>query len=120
MSVLLVSDVHLDVGPQGRERMADFVTFLREVDAGRIGRIIVLGDLFDFWFEYKQVVFSGYFDVLRAFAELRERGVALDLVCGNHDFWAGRFLEQHLDFKVHRAPTVIDLDGRRTLLAHGD
>ena len=117
---VVVSDVHLKVGPQGREETARFVAFLGQLDPEEIGRIIVLGDLFDFWFEYRHVIFSGYFDVLRAFAGLRERGVDLHLVCGNHDFWAGRFLEEALGFTIHRGPAHFDFGGRRVLLLHGD
>jgi len=120
MATLLLSDIHLDVSPRGKQRMADFVAFLRAVDTSRINRIILLGDLFDFWFEYKHVIFSGYLDVLRAFADLREHGVAFELVCGNHDFWAGRFLEQRLGFTVHTRPVEMDFGGRRVLMVHGD
>ena len=119
MKTVVFSDVHLDVGEGDRERRAEFVEFLRGLD-GSVDRVIVLGDLFDFWFEYKHVIFSGYFEVLRAFAKLRDHGVELHLVCGNHDYWAGRFLEEDLKFKVHRDPVLMDFNGKRVLLVHGD
>ncbi|HOZ48313.1 MAG TPA: UDP-2,3-diacylglucosamine diphosphatase [Candidatus Hydrogenedentes bacterium] len=120
MTTLFLSDVHLDVRPVGQDRTADFVSFLRRIDTHRVDRLVILGDLFDFWFEYQHVVFSGYFDVLRGLADLRDAGVALDLVCGNHDFWAGRFLIQQLAFHVHRDGVRLDLGGRRVLALHGD
>jgi len=120
MVTLFLSDVHLDVPPHNQERMDVFIGFLRSLDTSRVTRIVLLGDLFDFWFEYKHVVFSGYFDVLRAFAELRDLGVTFDLVGGNHDFWAGRFLEHRLAFTIHRRPVLMDFGGRRVLLCHGD
>lgn len=117
---LIFSDVHLSVAPHDKQKMAVFVAFLRGIDAERVGRIIVLGDLFDFWFEYRHVIFSGYFDVLRAFADLRDAGVELHFVCGNHDFWAGRFLSDDLGFQVHPATLRLELAGQRVLLVHGD
>ena len=68
MNTLVFSDVHLNVAEDGRARMAEFARFLRQIDPTQTERVVVLGDLFDFWFEYKHVIFSGYFDVLRAFA----------------------------------------------------
>ncbi|HEO70755.1 MAG TPA: UDP-2,3-diacylglucosamine diphosphatase [Candidatus Hydrogenedentes bacterium] len=120
MAVLFVADVHLDAGPAGRERMADFVAFLRRIDSSSVNRLVLLGDLFDFWFEYHHVIFSGYFEVLRAFAELRDQGMAFDLLCGNHDFWAGRFLENELGFKIHRGAAKVELGGLNVLMMHGD
>jgi len=119
MKTVVLSDVHLDVGDGGRERRTDFVAFLRNLDPA-VARLIILGDLFDFWFEYEHVIFSGYFEVLRALAELRDRGVELHLVCGNHDFWAGRFLSQDLRFSVYRDPVLMDFGARRVLFVHGD
>lgn len=120
MTTLLLSDVHLDAGPRGAARTAAFAEFLRAIKTPPVERVIVLGDLFDFWFEYRHVIFSAYFEVLRAFAELRDRGVACHLVCGNHDFWAGRFLRDELGMQVQREPVTLDFGGRRVLLLHGD
>lgn len=120
MITLILSDVHLDASERGRERMAQFAQYLRDLRGSNVKRLIVLGDLFDFWFEYRHVIFSGYFEVLRAFAELRDQGVELHLVCGNHDFWSGRFLRDYLDFTIYPDWTLMDFGGRRVLLAHGD
>ncbi len=120
MNTVVLSDAHLEARPLGRERREAFAAFLRTLPGGGVQRLIVLGDLFDFWFEYRHAVFSEYFEVLRAFAELRDQGVELHLVCGNHDFWAGRFLRDHLGFHIYRSGVMLDFDGRRALLAHGD
>jgi UDP-2,3-diacylglucosamine hydrolase len=120
MRTLVFSDVHLDVTERGREPMARFVAFLRSIDTGTVNRVIVLGDLFDFWFEYRHVVFSGYFDVLRAFADLRDAGIELHFFCGNHDFWAGRFLRDELGFAIHTEPTTLPFGEQSVLLYHGD
>jgi UDP-2,3-diacylglucosamine hydrolase len=120
MKALIFSDVHLNVAADGRERMSDFAAFLRRIDPEETRRIVILGDLFDFWFEYRHVIFSGYFDVLRAFAALRDAGVEMHFVCGNHDFWAGRFIEEHLGFATHHETLMLDFAGRRVLFVHGD
>lgn len=120
MNTLIISDIHLNVAADGRERMAEFVRFLRGLDTNRVDRIIILGDLFDFWFEYAHVIFSGYFDVLRAFADLRDRGVRFHFVCGNHDFWAGRFLREYLRFEIHPATLTLEMGEMRVRFVHGD
>lgn len=117
---LIFSDVHLKVVPDDRPRHEEFTAFLRRFSPDEFERFICLGDLFDFWFEYKSVVFSDFFGVLRAFAEIREAGVAVDLICGNHDFWAGRFLRDELGFTIH--PNVMEhqFGSLRGHLVHGD
>lgn len=121
MKTLIFSDVHLSVANEaGVARLMKLVEFLRWARGERFERVIVLGDLFDFWFEYRHVIFSGYFEVLRALADLRDDGVELHFFCGNHDFWAGRFLEQDLHFKIHRDSAILRFGSQRALLVHGD
>lgn len=120
MKTVILSDVHLDIGPRGQERMQAFAAFLRSLDTAQVKELFLLGDLFDFWFEYRYVIFSGYFDVLRAFAELREKGVRIVLACGNHDFWAGRFLQGELGIEVHKDPVILMFGSKRVLVMHGD
>lgn len=117
---LIFSDVHLKVTNTDKARQREFITFLRRFSPQEFDRMICLGDLFDFWFEYKHVIFSGYFELLRAFADLRDAGVALHLVCGNHDFWAGRFLRDELQFQVYTGETRMPFGDKTALLYHGD
>lgn len=120
MKTLIFADVHLDVGSSGKRTLREFVAFLRQIDPGEYDRTIILGDLFDFWFEYRHVVFSGYFEVLRAFADLNAQGMSIHLVCGNHDFWAGRFLREELGFTIHKDRYTTELGDRRAVFVHGD
>lgn len=120
MKTLILSDVHLKVDASDADRHRDFIAFLRDIDSSIYERLVILGDLFDFWFEYRRVIFSDYFEVLRAFAELRDAGVELVLVCGNHDFWAGQFLEETLGFRVCSDEYVMEEGGQRILFVHGD
>ncbi len=120
MNVLIFADVHLRAGPAGKATQAEFVQFLRSIDPAKYERIVILGDLFDFWFEYRHVIFSSYFESLRALADLRDGGAELHLVCGNHDFWAGRFLESELGMHVHPVAYETQLGDRRVMFVHGD
>lgn len=120
MNVAVFSDVHLKVTPDGEETLAEFVAFLKVLRQRNYDCIIILGDLFDFWFEYKHVIFSGYFEVLRAFADLSDDRVEMHLICGNHDFWSGRFLEKRLGIHVHHGPYEREIEGKRILFSHGD
>ncbi|NLN92144.1 MAG: UDP-2,3-diacylglucosamine diphosphatase [Candidatus Hydrogenedens sp.] len=117
---LLFSDVHLK--PSGMQRKSDeeFLAFLRSIDPQKVERLVCLGDLFDFWFEYRHVNFSGYFEILRAFADLRDQGLSLHLCCGNHDLWAGELLTRLTGFQVYHEPVHLDFGDRRALLLHGD
>ena len=117
---LIFSDVHLKVSPHDRERHQEFIHFLKGFSPEEYDRVIRLGDLFDFWFEYRHVIFSGYFDVLRAFADMRDAGMELHLICGNHDFWGGRFLHDDLGFHIHPNSVALSLGERKAHFIHGD
>ncbi len=113
----LVSDVHLGAVPPGTEEA--FRRWLLHVkDSG--SRLIVNGDLFDFWFEYRRVVLAEHVRVLAALADLVESGVPVLLMGGNHDWWGGSFLRDRIGVEFHQQPVCIELKGRSVLLAHGD
>ena len=81
MKTLILADVHLKVNDAGAKTREEFVRFLRGIDPAEFDRIVILGDLFDFWFEYKQVIFSGFFEVLCAlkskFPSMKTEGTAV-------------------------------------------
>ncbi len=114
---LIVSDIHLGSVPDRVERQ--FVDFLAAW-RGRAELLLINGDLFDFWFEYRTVVQSRHFHVLRALADLRDSDVRIALVGGNHDAWAGPFLEEEIGIELAEGPIETSLAGRRALVAHGD
>jgi UDP-2,3-diacylglucosamine hydrolase len=115
--VYIVSDTHL--GAVSREREREFVRWLGHAGEAA-SEVIVNGDLFDFWFEYKSVVPRGHTRVLGALAALVDAGVPVRFVGGNHDWWGGTFLEDEIGLRVHRDPITLDLAGRRTFIGHGD
>ena len=79
-----------------------------------------MGDLFDFWFEYRHAIPKGYFPVLSRLEQLARSGIPITYLGGNHDFWIGDFLEKEIGIRVHQEPIEVDLQGRRAFLAHGD
>lgn len=116
-SVFLASDVHLGAISDGRERA--FRRWLSHV--GEAGATLVInGDLFDFWFEYRSAVPRGYTRVLGDLAALVDSGQTVHLTGGNHDWWGGSYLENEIGVTFHRSPVELVLAGHRVLLAHGD
>jgi len=115
--VFLVSDVHLGAVPPGTEEA--FRRWLRHV--GESGsRLIINGDLFDFWFEYRKVVLGEHVRVLAMLADLVEAGVPVLIMGGNHDWWGGDYLRQRIGVDFRREPARIRVKGKSLLVAHGD
>ncbi len=82
--------------------------------------IYFLGDMFDYWYEYKHVVPKGHVRFLGKLAELSDRGVEIHLFIGNHDIWMFDYLPNEIGAIIHQGPLTIDLLGKRFFLAHGD
>ncbi len=118
---LFLSDCHLGAGrpPDRDAREARVLAFL-ERHAPTAGTLYVLGDLFDFWFEYREAVFRRHFRVLAALRALVAGGVRVVFLGGNHDFWAGSFLRDDVGCEVHPDTLREEAQGRRLFLAHGD
>ena len=117
LPVYVASDVHLGAVP--REQEQSFVRWLEHA-AERASQIVLNGDLFDFWFEYGSVIPRGHTRVLGALARVADSGLPVRFVGGNHDWWGDSYLEQEIGLTLQRDPEVLELAGRRTLLAHGD
>ena len=117
---VFISDVHLGSELQESERSVRLRRFLSTLRGDDVSDLYVLGDLFDFWFEYRAVIFFASFPVLRALAELSDRGVRLHYIVGNHDYWAGAFLENAIGFTVYKGPVTLEMDGITVYLCHGD
>jgi len=82
--------------------------------------IYFLGDMFDYWYEYKYVVPKGHVRFLGKLAELSDRGIEIHLFIGNHDIWMFDYLPNEIGALIHQGPLTIDLLGKRFFLAHGD
>lgn len=113
----IASDQHLGAVPRSKELA--FIDFLEHV--GAEGRsLLLVGDLFDFWFEYGPVIAGKHFRVLAALAELVDAGVPVTLMGGNHDAWGGRFLREEVGVTFCPDQLRTEVGGRSALVAHGD
>lgn len=121
MALYVFSDAHLGSGSADTEatklaRMGDLFALVKEDGE----RLIILGDLFDFWFEYKHAIPKDAHRALMLLADLQKSGVTIEYVAGNHDFWMDDFFSNHMGIAVHRDHMEMDYRGRRLYLCHGD
>ncbi|MCH2044965.1 MAG: UDP-2,3-diacylglucosamine diphosphatase [Saprospiraceae bacterium] len=119
--IYFASDFHLGIPnlTQSHLREAKIVRWLTSIQ-DHAERIFLVGDIFDFWFEYKTVVPKGYLRLLGKLAELRSKGIAIDYFTGNHDIWMFEYLDKELGIKIHRKPLYTTLKGKKFLIGHGD
>ncbi len=82
--------------------------------------IYLVGDVFDFWFEYKSTVPKGFVRLLGRLAELSDSGIKIHFFTGNHDMWAFDYLTEEIGAKIYREPIEIDLNGKKMMIGHGD
>ena len=115
--VLVASDAHLGGAPPKQEQA--FLEWLERAGGGA-SRIILNGDLFDFWFEYRTGTTRGYGVFLDLLRRIVESGIPVTLVGGNHDWWGGPYLRDEIGVELVAEPDVRDVAGKRTFLAHGD
>ena len=115
------SDVHLGAGDELTSRRTEqrFVAWLNMV-AKDAEEIFLVGDIFDFWFEYNYVIPKGFVRALGKLAELADKGVKITFITGNHDMWAKDYLERECGIKTFFAPQTVELAGKRLFVAHGD
>ena len=115
--IFLVSDLHLGaVPPSTEEAFRRWLLHVKESGS----RLIINGDLFDFWFEYRHVVLAEHVRVLATLADLVESGIPVLLMGGNHDWWGGPFLRERIGVDFHQEPVRLQLQGKSVLVAHGD
>ena len=104
--------------PGESERRERFIRFLDTVPKGAF--LVLLGDIFDFYFEYRSVAPRRFLDVFSAIARTTARGVDTRFLGGNHDYWVGDFFVRELGVRVHQKEIRIAAQGRKVVLAHGD
>jgi UDP-2,3-diacylglucosamine hydrolase len=113
----IISDTHLSTRTRDLERSV--VSFLRHLP-GRAGSLLINGDLFDFWFEWRSVMPRGHFRTLSALADLRDAGVDVLMLAGNHDCWGGDVLTEEVGLRYWVGEWNGLLAGLRAHVAHGD
>ena len=119
--IYFASDFHLGI-PDRKSSLVREKKLIRWLDMVQqdAEAIYLMGDLFDFWFEYKNVVPKGYTRLFSKLAEITEKGIPVHFFKGNHDFWAFNYLHEESGVTIHDDTQVIDLKGRKSFLAHGD
>lgn len=120
-NIYFLSDAHLgslaiEHSRTHERRLVRFLDTIKEKAAA----IYLLGDMFDFWYEYKYVVPKGYTRFLGKLSELTDMGVEVHFFTGNHDIWAYDYLERECGVQLHTKPLTTELYGKVFLLAHGD
>ncbi|MBK6482514.1 MAG: UDP-2,3-diacylglucosamine diphosphatase [Chitinophagaceae bacterium] len=120
-TVYFASDLHLGIPDYNAslEREKRFVRWLDQVQSDA-SAIFIVGDLFDFWFEYRQVVPKGYVRVLGKLAALRDKGIPVYFFTGNHDQWMRDYFQHELGIPVFHEPQRVTIGGKQFLIAHGD
>lgn len=116
-----ISDAHLSCNPANRndERHKKIASFLDKINESAT-HLYIVGDFFDFWFEYKYTIPKGHFDTLYAIKKMSEQGVEMHYLAGNHDFALGSFFDEYLDIKTWQGDFAFELDSKKFYLFHGD
>jgi UDP-2,3-diacylglucosamine hydrolase len=119
--IYFVSDMHFGSPVFGDSLVREkrFVRWLDSIKADAKA-LYLLGDIFDFWFEYKQAVPLGFTRFLGKLAELSDSGVEIHYFTGNHDIWVYDYLPKEMGLTVHKKPLVTEIGGKIFFLAHGD
>jgi UDP-2,3-diacylglucosamine hydrolase len=119
--IFFLSDFHL--GAPNPElsliREKKIIQFLDQIKH-EAEQIFIVGDLFDFWFEYKKVVPKGYVRILGKLAELTDSGIMIHFFVGNHDMWMNDYFQTELNIPVYHAPVTFSFHGKKLLVGHGD
>lgn len=119
--IYFISDFHLGVPDHASslEREKLVVKFLDEIKDQAAG-IFIVGDLFDFWYEYKKVVPKGFVRILGKIAELTDSGIPMWFFVGNHDMWMSGYFEKELNVPVYFEPKTFEFSGKKFYIGHGD
>ena len=120
-NIYFLSDFHLGApnAVESLKREKKIVQFLDAIK-NDAQQIFIVGDMFDFWFEYKLVVPRGYTRLLGKLAELTDFGIKIHFFAGNHDMWMRDYFQNELNIPVYYQPTSFEFNGKKFLIGHGD
>ncbi len=116
-----VSDFHLGIPniKESHKRERHIINWMNEIEKDA-KTIYFLGDIFDFWFEYKKVVPKGFVRLLGKIASLTDNGVKIHMFVGNHDLWMNDYLEKEVGITIHHKSKVIKENNKKLFIGHGD
>ena len=119
--IYFLSDFHLGVpdAASSLQREKRIIQFLDSIlhDAEQI---FIVGDIFDFWFEYRKVVPKGYVRLMGKLASITDAGIPIHFFVGNHDMWIRDYFQKELGFTVYYEPARFEFNGKKFLIGHGD
>jgi UDP-2,3-diacylglucosamine hydrolase len=120
-NIYFISDVHLGAPALANNRERELL-FARWLDFIRddVAELYMLGDIFDFWFEYRKVVPRGFTRILGRLADLSDNGVSIHFFTGNHDVWVFDYLPNEIGLTLHCNEFITEISGKKFYLAHGD
>lgn len=119
-TVFFISDAHFGIPVEGGEGREKHFEDLLNNAAQNLTDLYIIGDLFDFWIEYRYVIRSDYFQVLCCLKRLVDRGVKIHYLAGNHDFALGSFLEENIGINIYHNSLEVQIQGKKVYLFHGD
>ncbi len=119
--IFFASDFHLGV-PNAEESLAREKRIVRWLDSIRheAHSIYLMGDIFDFWFEYKHTIPKGFIRLQGKLAELSDAGIPIIFFTGNHDMWMFDYFTNELNIAIYREPVELNVNGQKLLIGHGD
>ncbi|MEO8210539.1 MAG: UDP-2,3-diacylglucosamine diphosphatase [bacterium] len=115
------SDVHLGLENTEKEKLKEtkLIEFLSKAQEDA-KEIFIVGDLFDCWIEYKHVVPRGYYKLLTKISEITGKGIKINYIAGNHDFWKGNYFQTEFGIEICHTHIEREIDGKRFFIHHGD
>ena len=119
--IYFASDLHLGIPNKNESLVREkrFVNWLDQIKEDAV-EIFLLGDIFDFWFEYKRVVPKGFTRLLGKISEICDSGIPVHFFTGNHDIWVFNYLPEETGVILHRKPFIYEFKNKKFFLAHGD
>ena len=121
LPLYFISDIHLELNPNEKEieRQERLFQFFRHIEVTK-GTLFILGDLFDFYFEYNDVIPKDYFFFYNEIVRLKKSGVRVHFQLGNHDYWVSNFITKTLFDKVYKNDYKFTINDKKFLITHGD
>ena len=119
--IFFLSDFHLGAPDYNSSliREKKVIAFLESI-RHEASQIFIVGDIFDFWYEYKKVIPKGYVRLLGKLAELSDSGIPIHVFTGNHDMWMSGYFEKELNIPVYHQPKFFEWNGKKFFIGHGD
>lgn len=119
--IYFASDFHLGSGsmPESKERERKIVQWLEKISHDA-SEVFLVGDVFDYWFEYKETIPKGYSRLFGTIASMADDGVQFHFFTGNHDIWVRNYFEEEFGMKIYTKPQLFERFGKKIFVGHGD